>query len=167
MARRRSNNPFGFVFKAKRRSKRRRPRRRRAGSGQTEDQDVDISDTLSPQATKLKIKKILPFLETLQDVKCGQNRSILLSHLNDEACQTLYQTIANILASDRLHPTVKEKLKNLLRDHKDSFLNIVDEEKSSALKKKELMKIGGFPLSAVLAAAVPLMLDLIKPKYQK
>jgi len=44
---------------------------------------------------------------------------------------------------------------------------LASSNKSLALKKKKLAKMGGFPLTAILNVAIPLMLNYILPKLTK
>jgi hypothetical protein len=113
---------------------------------------------------KSNVKKIIPFLETLQDIKPSEKRSILLSHLNDETCEAIYETIKHVLYKQDLDPPIKSKLKELLTNHEKPLLYLSKNDKKPALKKKQLVKMGGFPLAAILAVAIPLLMDLITKK---
>lgn len=143
--------------------KRRRRRMKRRGT-QSDDDDTFVASRLSSMGKKKKIKHILPLVKTLQDIKPRKNRSILLSHLDDEACQALYETIFNVLYSDKLHPSVRQKLKRILKHYKKPIEYLGNKRHKASLKRKRLVAMGGFPLTAILSAAVPLLIDLLLPK---
>lgn len=123
-----------------------------------------VASKLSPKAKLEKAKRVLPLLRTLQDFKPKRNRSILLSHLDDEACEALYEAVANVMLNDRLHPAVRAKLSQLLKRHRRPMEILSDADAEPALKRRHLAQMGGNPLSLILSAAIPILLDLFRAK---
>jgi hypothetical protein len=117
---------------------------------------------------KKKLKQLLPLLKTLQGVKTSDNRSILLSHLDDEACEALYETIYNVIANDKLGPKERKKLRKALWAHQEPihFLTKNGKKFTRKLKRKKLASMGGNPLGVILAAAIPLITNLLFKKRQ-
>jgi len=113
------------------------------------------------------LKRMLPLLQTIKDFKPKQRRSILLDHLDDEACETIYEAVANVLKNERVDPKTRSRLKKKLAPHKKDLRYLASFNKKPTLKKKKLVKMGGFPLSAILNAAIPLMMTHILPKLAK
>jgi hypothetical protein len=140
--------------RAKRRSRGRKRKSGRRGGGA-----LDVGK-------KKKLKQLLPLLKTLQDVRPHNNRSILLSHLDDETCEALYETIYNVLGNDKLDPAERKKLRRKLWAHQEplNFLTKSGKKFSPKLKRKKLAAIGGNPLFAVLGAAIPLLIDVLTNK---
>jgi hypothetical protein len=71
--------------------------------------DVDGEIFIAPKLSdslreRRKHVKVLPLLRVLQDFKPKSRRSILLSHLDDESCEALYEAVANVMLSDS-HPS--------------------------------------------------------------
>jgi len=113
------------------------------------------------------LKRMLPLLQTIKDFKPKQRRSILLNHLDDEACETIYEAVANVLKNERVDPKTRLRLKKKLAAHKNDLRYLASPSKKPALKKKKLAKMGGFPLTAILSAAIPLLLSHILPSLTK
>jgi hypothetical protein len=130
----------------------------------TLDGEIFIAPKLSASARKEKARKVLPLLRVLQDFKPKSRRSILLSHLDDESCEALYEAVANVMLSDRIHPTVRAKLKRILNRNREPLTILSDKEADPALKKRHLTQMGGGVLSLILSTAIPLLVDLLRPK---
>jgi hypothetical protein len=128
------------------------------------DGEIFIAPKLSASARKEKARKVLPLLRVLQDFKPKSRRSILLSHLDDESCEALYEAVANVMLSDRIHPTVRAKLKRILNRNREPLTVLSDKEADPALKKRHLTQMGGGVLSLILSTAIPLLVDLLRPK---
>jgi hypothetical protein len=126
--------------------------------------EMFIAPKLSASARKEKARKVLPLLRVLQDFKPKSRRSILLSHLDDESCEALYEAVANVMLSDRIHPTVRAKLKRILNRNREPLTILSDKEADPALKKRHLTQMGGGVLSLILSTAIPLLIDLLRPK---
>jgi hypothetical protein len=136
----------------KKTTKRRRPRRRGRGA-------------LEPSKKK-KLRQILPLLKTLQGVKPQDNRSVLLSHLDDEACEAMYETLYNVMANEKIGPATRKKLRKKLWAHQEpmNFLTKNGKRYSPKLKRKKLAAMGGNPLGLILSAAIPFITDLLLGK---
>ena len=102
----------------------------------------------------------LPFLQTLKEIRPKQ-RSILLSHLDDEACETVYAAIANVLNNKKVPAKKREKLRKLLAPHKTHLRFMANGKKCNRAKKKRLVQVGGFALGQILQTALPLLLALL------
>lgn len=138
----------------------RKPAKARAGSTKVEEK--------SPLVNKADI--VLPLLQSLSDVKPTNRRSILLSHLDDEACELLYETIRHVIQSENLPPRAKNHLAKALGPHKKDIMSVAGDsgrgggKRSRALKRKKLAQMGGFPIGAVLRFAIPILLSAISGK---
>ena len=112
---------------------------------------------------KSHLKKVLPFLQMFKELRPVQ-RGILLDHLNDESCETLCETITNVLTNPKLAKGKRTKLKKVLAPHKNSLRSLTKPRLSKKTKRKRLNQIGGFPIAAILGAAIPLLINLITRK---
>lgn len=114
---------------------------------------------MSPRRMGKKI--LLPLLNVLKDVKPEQ-RIIILAHLDNVTRDALYSTINNVLHNDRIAFRKRLFLKSKLKPFKDEFRFLADKNKSLARKKKKLAQVGGKPLTHVIRAAIPLLLNLYR-----
>lgn len=101
---------------------------------------------------------LLPLLEVLKSVKPEQ-RVIILAHLDDPTRDVLYKTIGRVLKSSKLPISKRLFLKSKLAPFKTELRELVDDRKSSRQKKKRLTQMGAGPMSYVLRAAIPLILN--------
>lgn len=104
-------------------------------------------------------KVLLPLLDVLKSVKPEQ-RVILLAHLDDKTRDLLYQTIQRVLTSDRVPFRKRLFLKSKLSDHKHDLRFLADRRKSVGAKKRKLAQMGAGPMSYILKAAIPLLLNV-------
>jgi hypothetical protein len=107
-----------------------------------------------------RLRKVLPFLQVLKQLRPGQ-RSILLSHLDNESCEMVYEAVANVLKNPKVTPAKRRQLKKALAPHKKCLRSLVSKKRSSGLKRKDLASVGGFPLGLVLSTAIPLLLNML------
>ena len=107
-----------------------------------------------------KLSKLLPFLKVLNDIN-GQNRTILLSHINSESCSDLCETISNVLKNPSMGESERKRLRKMLSPHKQCLRSLVKKNQSVKQKQKKLQKIGGSPLGVILSSAIPLLLDIL------
>lgn len=105
-------------------------------------------------------RKLVSFLQTLKELR-PVHRSIMLGHLKDESCESLYEVVANVLKNPRLSHKEKLKLKKALSPYKSELRHLANKKKSRVSKHKKLLKLGGSPLASILQAAIPLLLSLI------
>jgi hypothetical protein len=107
-----------------------------------------------------KKRVLLPLLQVLKSMK-PEYRVIILSHLDDETRDSLYETITDVLNSDRVPFRRRLYLKSKLSPYKDHLRYLADRNKNSGYgKKKRLAQVGGGPMSHVLKTAIPLLLNI-------
>jgi len=104
---------------------------------------------------------VLPLLETLKKMH-PSSRVILLAHLDDQTRDAIYETIMEVLQSDKIPFRKRMYLRTKLSPFRSEFRDLIDKKKTSNQKKKKLMRIGGAPMSLVLKTAIPLLLQLFK-----
>ena len=76
---------------------------------------------------------ILPLLQALYDIKPVNRRSILLNHLDDEACEMIYETIRNVVFNEDLPKNARTRLKKNLAPLKKDVLTLARGKGSSTL----------------------------------
>lgn len=108
--------------------------------------------------SKKRLREILPFLQTFKELRPTQ-RCILIAHIDDVSCEVLCETICNVLKNPKVASKQRTKLKRLLQPHKNSLRALSTPSTSKSVKKKKLHQLGGFPLSALLSTAIPLLLS--------
>lgn len=107
-----------------------------------------------------KIKKLLPFLQTMKEMRPA-HRTIMLNHLDDESAENICEAAANVLRNDNLTQKQKTRLRRYLNPHKSTLRYITKKQVSIKNKKKKLSQIGGNPLSFILSTAIPLLLSVL------
>ncbi len=110
--------------------------------------------------SKKALKKILPFLQVLKDIKPVQ-RKILLAHLDDQSLNNICEATSNVLHNPNLTSKQKTRLRRYLNPHKSSIRYLSRKKTTVKNKKKKLFEIGGNPLAFILSAAIPLLIDAI------
>lgn len=145
------------------------PRKRRGSGGgsklkqKNKKRKKQTAAKRSVRRGKKQLCDILPFLQTFKELHPSQ-RGIMLAHLDEKSCNTLYETIANVLRNPNLSETRRKKLRGVLHPYKAAFRTLIKTTGNNAAKRKTLYKIGGFPLATVLGAAIPLLLDIVRKK---
>lgn len=104
-------------------------------------------------------KVVLPLLHVLKSIKPEQ-RQIILAHLDDSARDALYQTIGEVLRSDRVPFAKRLFLKSKLGPHRNDFRYLASPNKSATQKRKKLAQIGAGPMTHLLRTAIPLLMNL-------
>lgn len=112
--------------------------------------------------SRKKIAQILPLLQTLKDTKPGQ-RGLLLGHLDNPTTENLCEAVCNVLRNNSVPGKQQNKLRRALAPHKLTLRGIADKKKSVKSRKKKLVQLGGFPFTAILSAAIPLLMNLLMP----
>jgi len=111
---------------------------------------------------KAEAKKTLELLELVKSIRPTKQRATLLKYLNEEGCERMYQTVANVLKNSKLDTKKREKLKCTLLPHKNTLRYLAKKSKSKSLKKRKLEQLGGFPLTAILTTAIPLLIEVVR-----
>ncbi len=106
-------------------------------------------------------KVLLPLLNALRSVK-PKDRVIILAHLTDSAKDHLYETINYVLKSEEVPFAKRLFLKNKLGPYKDHLRYLAAHRggRRGGGKNKKLAQIGGGPMTHVLGAAIPLLLNI-------
>lgn len=117
------------------------------------------------RVSKKRLREILPFLQTFKDLRPAQ-RSIMLAHLDDKSCEILYEAVSNVLRNPTVSAAQRKRLRKVLQPHKHCLRSLISRSGSSANKRRKLQKIGGFPFSAILSTAIPLLLNLIASRIR-
>ena len=102
----------------------------------------------------------IPFLSVLSELGPKQ-RSIIVGHLDGPSCKVISKVVVGLANSRNLTAKQKSKLKRLYAVHKKCFQDVKTDKTSARLRRKRLGKVGGFPLGAILATAVPLLVQLL------
>lgn len=110
--------------------------------------------------SKKKLQHVLPMLDTLKKVSSKQ-RPILLSHFDDASCSAIYETVHNVIHNPKVNSKCQKRLKKSLYPYKKDLRYLANKKHSNKSKKKRLIRMGGFPIGAVLSAAIPLLLNLL------
>lgn len=111
----------------------------------------------------------LPLLKVLKSFKKGAQRTTLLRYLNDEACESIYHMIANILQNEKASGKAKTTAATALKPYRGRLLKMIqgkcqspkDQVKLDKFKRETLCKMGGGALSTVLSIGVPLLVSLL------
>lgn len=106
-----------------------------------------------------KGKVILPLLNVLRSIKPEQ-RQILLAHFDDSTRDLIYNTISEVLKSERIPLRQRLSLKTKLDPFKSDLRYLTHPRKGKSGKKKRLNQIGGGPMNHILKAAIPLLLNI-------
>lgn len=138
--------------------------------GKTKKAKVPPIDKAS--AAKKWAKDSLPLLHALKSFKNGKERATLLGYLNDEACESIYHMIANVLRNTRVNEGNQSQLAKTLDANRSDLrklmagrkLNEKDRIKQSAFKRKILVKMGGGIFSTLLTLGIPILMSLISRK---
>lgn len=113
--------------------------------------------------SRKKLREILPFLQTVKELRPA-HRAIILAHLDDSSCEALYEAVYNVLRNPRLSVSQRIQLKKVLQPHKACLRSLVNKKASTKTKRKKLYEVGGFPLTTILATAIPLLIDILRGK---
>lgn len=113
-------------------------------------------------------KDTLPLLKVLKSFKKGEQRSVLLRYLNDEACESIYHMIANIMRNEKMAGK-KQKAFEALTPYKADLRRLcrrkatteAGERRLSQFKRNTLSKMGGGVLTTLLAIGVPMLIDAL------
>jgi len=106
---------------------------------------------------KRKARAVLPLLNAIRSVKSPQLQNALLSKLSDDACEELYEMIANVLVNPKVKAATRTRLRKVLAPHKPCLRYMAKKSNPPTLKRRRLMQVGGFPLAAIINAAIPLL----------
>ena len=91
------------------------------------------------------------------------HRIIILEHLSDRSRDDLYATISKVLADSPKMPYKKRiSLKHKLEPYKEHFRYLGNGQNKPRSKRKTLAQVGGGPMTHMLNAALPLLLDLYR-----
>jgi len=102
---------------------------------------------------------MLPLLEALRGMK-PERRVIVLSHLDGRTRDGIYETVAHVLQNEKLPLAKRLKLKEKLYPFKRQFRYLASPSARHPRKKRRaLAQVGGGPMSHVLRAAIPMLLD--------
>ena len=83
-----------------------------------------------------------------------------MSHLNDRAKDTLYETITHILSSDKVSFRKKKFLSSKLSPFKNSIKYFTSPKSTAEGRRRRVVQMGGSPMSYVLGTAIPLFVNL-------
>jgi hypothetical protein len=106
---------------------------------------------------KLGRGEVIKLLQSLRKHP-SSSRGTILKHLDDRTCESLYEIIYNILNNPKVP---SKKLSGKLAAHKKKILYIANPKNSPTIKKKYLAQMGGFPFTAILSTAIPLLISYL------
>ena len=87
------------------------------------------------------------------------HRKIIIAHLDNDSLDCICEAITNILHNPNLTPHQLNKLRKQLSPYKNSLRYL--SKKNRKNKKKKLIEIGGNPLTYILSAAIPLLINAL------
>jgi len=124
---------------------------------------------MKQNAAKKWAKKSLPLLHALKSFKSGKERSVLLNYLNDEACESIYHMIANVLRNKKVDENKRKEIFSLLDAHRADLRKVMagkaktmdEQRKLSRFKQRTLVKMGGGLLTTLLTIGIPILTSLI------
>jgi glycosylphosphatidylinositol transamidase (GPIT) subunit GPI8 len=108
--------------------------------------------------TKKHVKHCYPLLKVLKKIK-GSDRQIILQHLDEEACESVRNCIYNALYNSDIGNT--KILRKKLMSNQKELKDLAIKKKFSKRRRNQLVQVGGFPLGAILAAAIPILSSII------
>ena len=117
----------------------------------------------------MKCEKYIPLFNILRELEPVQ-RIIILSHLDEQTCESIYACINTLLITDlrkiKKYKSSFPKIKKILSKQKKNLRFLAKKNKSKyskRQKKKILPQIGG-SLGLVMSIVIPIILDLISKK---
>jgi len=109
-----------------------------------------------------KANVLIPFVKTLASIKNPDHRCILMSHLDLDSCELIYETIFNVISNKSIPVKKRQQLQKVLQPHQNNLRYMANKNNKATLKKKRLTQIGGNPLGIILSTAIPLLLEAFK-----
>ena len=119
----------------------------------------DSGRSAGDNMAKHRKKELVPLLHVLKSMKPEQ-RVIILAHFDSHTRDGLYRTITGVLQSKKMSLRQKRSLKKKLLPFKSDVRVLTNRGGSSSRKRRKLMQFGGAPMSHVLRAAIPLLLNI-------
>lgn len=113
---------------------------------------------------KSQLKKLLPLLTLLSKSKPEAVKD-LLTHLNENACEGIYECVCNLLHNENIPFKKRSLVGKKLLNYK-SQLRIIGNQSSRARKNKSLKQVGG-SLSLILATVLPLLVTYLYNQSRK
>ena len=110
---------------------------------------------------KSVFKKQIPLLKIMRDLPVDE-QLILLHHLDSKACKNIVVCIKKVLAGTHLSKSSKQKLIKELGPYRDLMRSIVASKKRK--ESKDLLPYIGGGLSAILASAIPILIEIARRK---
>ena len=104
----------------------------------------------------------LKFMKIIAKLKTDEFK-ILLPMLTDKAVDIICSLLNYLLRNPNLHFKNRKKLKKLILDNEEIIRQIASDVTAGRLfkKKRKLVVTGGFPLLAIISAAIPSLLSAI------
>ena len=111
--------------------------------------------------TKKRLSVMIPLLETLKQMD-NKQQTLLLDHLDDNAYDMIYDSVARTL--QKVKKGERDKFSEMLSPFKQDLQHVIRRSKGGGVKKKVIKSIGGGPLTSLLSAAVPILVELFANK---
>ena len=108
-------------------------------------------------------KSCLSLVKALKSMK-PQHRVVILSHLDERARDQLCECIHELLFSSRISSRKRLLLRLKLMDHNHNLRTVCGPpgKRTASKKKKNLVQMGGAPMSILLKSAIPYLMDIFK-----
>lgn len=113
-----------------------------------------------------KLRNLLPLLQSLKSVK-PDARKVILNRLDDKSLEEINETIHNVLVNTRVPVKQAKRLSKVLQPHKNTLRYLARPSASPRFKRKKIQEMGGFPFTALLSAAIPLLVSYLFPSKKK
>ena len=114
-----------------------------------------------PSAASAAFARDIPLFKVIKDLK-PEKRAIILASLNNNSCSALIKCIKKVLQNKKFKSGARARIKKLLLPQKQILRQLITSKKIK--QKKELLPQVGGSLGFILAAAIPLLLDLARAK---
>lgn len=112
-------------------------------------------------------QKLLPLLKALKGIKQVNARKIILNHLDEPTCESLYQLVHNVVANKKIPKRRAVNLSKSLSTHQDDLRYISKLNGNKRKKREKLASMGGFPFLALASAAIPFLTSLLLNSRKK
>lgn len=114
------------------------------------------------------LKKHLPTLAKISKLKSRSRISNIIDQTPNSGINAVCECLYNVLYSKNINQGALEKLKKLDPTTKFNIREVVQEPvRGGFSRKRRLLKQSGGSLGAILAAALPLLVNLIRKAFRK
>lgn len=114
---------------------------------------------------KKRAKELLLLFSLLKQLKHKQRVGVI-KYLDEKSTESLYEAIHNVLHNKNVSPQRRNRLKRILRPHKNLLRYLGNKKRSKKIKQQKLAEIGGSPLALILSTAIPILTEVLINKLK-